>query len=242
MLSETSRREQFSILRVISRAWSSFRAIALKALLISALFGMAPEVVVASLVPPGDLGSYGVFNIPLMLTSLFAQAGLMWAALRVQDGGLPSFSDTVAAGAKNFVGLFGVSLLAGLAILLGLVLLIIPGLYLMTVLSVAGPARIERQQKTASVFDESIQLTKGVRWRVFALLVIGLVVFLGALLVLGFGLAFVPEDLLWADRLIVTPATTAAFLLVSSFGTASLYHELRWGAGTSAGVMAEVFE
>jgi hypothetical protein len=73
---------------------------------------------------------------------------------------------------RRFATLFVLAILLAILWIVGFVLLIVPCLILMTVTYVAIPAfQIEGRGPVASI-KRSIQLTKGYRWKVFALLLI----------------------------------------------------------------------
>lgn len=64
------------------------------------------------------------------------------------------------------------SLLVGLAILVGLLVIVVPGIILMIALWVAVPAIVVERQSAVAGFKRSMELTAGSRWRLFGLLCI----------------------------------------------------------------------
>jgi uncharacterized membrane protein len=64
--------------------------------------------------------------------------------------------------------------LAGLGILLGLILLIIPGLYLLTRWSMIVPVIVLENRSASEAFGRSWELVRGNAWRMFGLIVITL--------------------------------------------------------------------
>ncbi|MDP9421941.1 MAG: hypothetical protein M3Q19_03755 [Pseudomonadota bacterium] len=69
-----------------------------------------------------------------------------------------------------FLPLVGLSLVTSVATTLGMLLLIIPGLMLMTAWSVAAPALIEERLGVIEAIERSNELTRGSRWKIFLLL------------------------------------------------------------------------
>jgi hypothetical protein len=63
-------------------------------------------------------------------------------------------------------------LLAGIGIGIGLILVIVPGLFLLTIWSVIGPAIVVERVGAIDAFGRSSHLTKGDRWPVFGVIVI----------------------------------------------------------------------
>jgi hypothetical protein len=68
--------------------------------------------------------------------------------------------------------LIGAGLLAGLGIVIGLILLIVPGLYLLTIWAVISPVIIIEGARVGESFGRSQSLVKGNGWQVFGTVVI----------------------------------------------------------------------
>ncbi|MGE0422821.1 MAG: hypothetical protein AB7O88_11180 [Reyranellaceae bacterium] len=80
----------------------------------------------------------------------------------------------------------GVAILAGLGIGLGMILLIVPGLFLMTMWAVAIPAAVIERSGVGASFTRSSNLTEGRRWRVFGVMVVSWIV----VMAIAIGIAF----------------------------------------------------
>ena len=157
---------------VLDQAWQMYKAharhlltiafvIYLGAGLLAALFGLAGRV--------GDVFGF--------LVSVFA-AFLLQAALTkaVQDeleGRTDlSIGDTVTA-ATPFLGSVAIaSVLAGIAITIGLFLLIVPGLILLTIWALIIPVIVIERSGALESFGRSQQLVRGRGWYVFGTLVL----------------------------------------------------------------------
>ncbi|MCB1443925.1 MAG: DUF975 family protein [Methyloceanibacter sp.] len=88
---------------------------------------------------------------------------------------------------KPFWNFFAASVLASLAVGIGLVLLIVPGLIAMVLFMFATLLVIDRGLGPVEAMQESMRLTKGYRWPLFGLiLLLALVIFVGVL-ALGVG-------------------------------------------------------
>jgi hypothetical protein len=116
-----------------------------------------------------------------------------------------------------------VSILAGIGIAIGLVLLIVPGLVLLTFWSVVAPVTVLERPGVLAAFKRSWQLVKGSAWQVFGVIVLFLLIFIaiGAVLgVIGAILGDVGEVVLgWVGSVITAPLVALA--------SAVLYFELK---------------
>jgi hypothetical protein len=75
------------------------------------------------------------------------------------------------------------SILRGIGIVIGFILLIIPGLYLLTIWSVTSPAIVAERQGAIAAFGRSHELVKGDGWPVFATIVLAFLITLGVSIV-----------------------------------------------------------
>jgi uncharacterized membrane protein len=83
-------------------------------------------------------------------------------------------------GLSRFLPLIGLAFVAGFLIVLGLILLIIPGLILYTMWFVGVPACVVERLGPWTSLRRSRNLTKGCRWKLFALALLLLVASLGS--------------------------------------------------------------
>ncbi|KEQ51632.1 hypothetical protein [Sphingobium chlorophenolicum] len=191
-----------------------------------------------------SLGSYAVF----LMLSMLAQGGLVRAAIAHAEGERASLAQCIGTGLSVAVPLIGLSILMILGVLVGSMLLIVPGVILYLMWSVAVPALVAEEQGVFAAFSRSRALTKGVRWRIFGLQVLMVVlIFLfsavvGAVVMAG-GMASVqglarPGPL----TLIFSGVSNTLFIAFWSTAQANLYLGLRaWKDGPQAGRLAEIF-
>ena len=178
---------------------------------------------------------------------LLAQAAIMHMAVRDVAGEPVSPGESLRAGANAFGGLFVLNLALNLGVVLGLLLLVVPGLYLAVIWSVLLPVYLMERLKMSACFERSDFLVRGNRWRVAGLFLIMAVLVLAGLLFTGLatlGLTFVGVS---ADgvaaQLLINGVASSIAILAFGVGSGVLYAELRrLREGRVAGhSLAEVF-
>jgi hypothetical protein len=91
----------------------------------------------------------------------------------VQDGRLDaSVGDLFRSVAPVVAPLIAVSFLAGIGIVIGLVLLIVPGLFLLTIWAVIAPVIVIERKGAIDSFGRSRELVRGHGWQVFGVIVV----------------------------------------------------------------------
>lgn len=171
-------------------------------------------------------GSIGV--ILIWVAAVAGQTALVHLAMNAQQRKPFSFGDSMLTGWRLFLPTLGISLLTSLGAALGLILLIVPGIILMVMWCVSMPARIHDGPGVVEAMQESAALTKGVRWQVFAmLLIVGIGLYIISLL--GTAPVLAAPEAAKVILGVVQPLTVGFSTLVTTFGTASLFHELKWG-------------
>jgi len=210
---------------VIGKAWDTYKAhwrhllpiafvvyvlISLLILLLGALLGWFGALV-------GSLVSIaGIF---------WLQGALVLAIDDVRDGRADlSISETLDRVSPRLGTLALAGLLAGIAIGLGLLLLIVPGLYLLTIWLVIIPAIMLEGCGVSESFGRSQQLVRGYGWSVFGVIVLTVLIFIGVAIV--FGVLDGVLDSRWASFAlnIVLQTLTAPFLALAWTTT---YYDLR---------------
>lgn len=116
-----------------------------------------------------------------------------------------------------------VSVLLGLGVAIGFILLIIPGLILMTLWSVVAPVTVLEHPGILAAFGRSRELVRGNGWAVFGVIV--LLYF--AVVVLSLLAGAVTAGLGSAGRALVQWAVTVLLAPVPALGASVLYFELR---------------
>lgn len=154
---------------------------------------------------------------PAGMASLAAQYYLTATALESSGAREPGAS-------SRFLGLWGMNIVSGLGILLGFVLLIVPGLYLAARWAAASPALLAGDEPAIASLGESWRLTEKSVW---AIMGVQLVIFVPVLFAaMGFVVMFeaiLPE---WGLSLILYLALFGGFA-VSWLASVAIYTLLR---------------
>ncbi len=176
-----------------------YRAHAWHLLAIAFVIYLITAVVVAVLALVGAFGSLLGEIIELVATFLL-QAALIKAVQDIRDGRADlSVSETVSAAVPYLWPVAVASILAGIAITIGLVLLIVPGLILITIWAVIIPVIVLERSGPLASFGRSRDLVRGHGWHVFGTLVLVFVIMIVVNIVLALIFAVLP--LLWRNGL-----------------------------------------
>ena len=100
------------------------------------------------------------------------QAAVTRATVSDLVGERPDFGACLKAGLALLLPMIGLSIVAGLGVGFATLLLIVPGLMLYIAWSVAVPAYVQERIGVFASFDRSRGLTRGSRWKIFAILVV----------------------------------------------------------------------
>ena len=150
------------------------------------LFLVAMLIVCAINLLPVLFDSFVVAVVSLVLTMVVA-LGIMRMSLRFVDGDRGELIDLFET-FPFVVSYLVASIVVGIAVMVGFILLIIPGLILSVRLQLYGWAVIDRQAGAFNAISESWEITRGAFWKLIGFwLVLAGVNILG-LLALGIGL------------------------------------------------------
>lgn len=116
-------------------------------------------------------------------------AVILYATFRHMRGRPVRLPEAIASVLSRSSALLGIMFLGTLGTMIGLILLIVPGVFLMVIWYVAGAACIAEKLGVRQSLRRSRELTKGFRWRIFAL-----VLLIIAATVIGGGLALAAQE------------------------------------------------
>jgi hypothetical protein len=209
---------------VLGEAWGLYKSHARHLLTISLIVYVAVGIISAVLI-----AAFGWFGV--LLATFASLVGLFWvqgalveAVQDVRDGRADlSLGDTFRRVQPRLPAIAGASFLAGIGIAIGFLLLIVPGLILMTFWSVIVPVIVLERTGALKSFERSQQLVRGNGWNVFGLMVL---IFL-VLLVVGIGLGVIlipfPEGAQSFLSNLISGTITAPFIALA---WTLLYHRL----------------
>jgi hypothetical protein len=197
---------------VLSEAWQMYRAHAWHLLAIAFVIYVAAAVIAAVLALAGAAGAL-LGSVVELFAAFLLQAALVKAVQDVRDGREDlSIGETVSAATPSLWSVAAASILAGIAITIGLALVIVPGLWLITIWAVIVPVIVIENSGALASFGRSRQLVRGHGWHVFGTLVLVFVIMLVTDLVLG--IIFLALPLIWRSGLstIISGTLVAPFL------------------------------
>ena len=199
-----------------------------------AVLVFAPWIACQFLFPdPADRSSYSTWrNICMfLLQSLLSYVligAVTFGVVQQMRGEPQSFDTSVAMGLRSFFGVLGTGLLCGLRILIGFILLYVPGIIESIRLYVAIPVAIIEGTGGSGAVRRSIDLTAGSRWPIFGAVLLMVVVTLGLSAVGGYVIDTTFSDashaLVWLEIAIVVMTSTFSATLA-----AVCYALLRYG-------------
>ena len=166
-----------------------------------------------------------IVAILAVIGSFVVTAALVEAVADIRDGRADlSVSETLSRGLSRIGSVAGASILGGIAIGIGLILLIVPGLILITWWAVIIPVIVLEHVGTFDSFSRSRELVRGFDWQVFGVIVIQFLIFIGFGIVLAIVLAPFPEEVSSFLSNVVSGAFTGPF---AALVTTLLYFRLK---------------
>ncbi len=200
---------------VLDEAWRMYKAHAKHLLAIAFIIYLIAAVIAALLALAGGTIGIVLGSLVEIIAAFVLQATLIKAVQDVRDGRVDlSIGDTVRAATPYIAPVAGASVLAGIAIAIGLFLIIVPGLFLITIWAVIVPVIVLERSGALASFGRSQQLVRGRGWHVFATLVLVYVILLVVNLVLGLIFSALPHALSNGLSSIISGTLIAPFLAV----------------------------
>jgi hypothetical protein len=251
---------KFSIGQVIQRTFGAIGRNFVTFFVLAIVLGGVPAVIsqfiAGSFSEAAMMGEMGadvwIPYIGSMLLSLAAGYVLLGAlthgAIVDLNGRRPSIGECLSTGVRHVLPLIALAILTGFGVFLGLLLLIIPGIFLALMWSVAAPAYVVERPGIIAAFGRSAELTKNHRWAILGLFVIYFIVafVIGIVMAIPMGLAAAADPMAAATNpvsLVLLLLLSALTTMIGTVGAASLYYELRTiKDGVGADALASVFE
>jgi hypothetical protein len=178
---------------VINESWQLYKAQARHLLTIAFVVYLITGIISALLEELGGFFGLLLAVLVLIIAVFLLQAALVTAVQDVRDGRVDlSVGQTFSTAAQFIPSVAGASILAGIAITFGLILLIIPGLALITIWCLIVPVIVLERAGALTSFGRSQQLVRGHFWNVFGTLFLLFLIQLAVKFVLGVIFSFMP--------------------------------------------------
>ena len=217
---------------VIGEAWRLYRAHLRHLLSIS--FVVYLGVALLSLVLTALITWVGaiIAAIVSIIALFWVQGALVEAVQDVMDGRADlSLGETFQRVRSRIPAIAVASILAGLGIVIGLILLVVPGLVLLTWWVLIIPVIVLEGKSAGEAFSRSRELVRGHGWSVFGVIVLTFLLLVAFSIVLSLVLTPVADWLQSFISNIVSGTLTAPFIAVV---WTLLYHRLRGTAPAPA--------
>ena len=171
---------------VLDEAWRMYRAHAAHLLIIAFVIYLVAAVIAGLLSLIGHVIGPLLGSVVELFAAFLLQATLIKAVQDVRDGRADlSLGETVNAATPYIWPVAGASILAGIAITIGLILLIVPGLFLITIWAVVIPVIVLERSGVFAAFGRSQQLVRGNGWHLFGTLVVVFIILIVVDIVFG---------------------------------------------------------
>jgi len=165
---------------VLDEAWTLFTRFFLRffliALVVFAAINLLYALVVAAISSDNNGAAIALAILGLataVIGATWLQGAFVYAVQDARDGTFDSsMGEIFARVAPSILPLLGAGLLAGLGIALGLLLLIVPGLILLTLWAVIAPVVVIEKRPVFEAFGRSRELVRGHGWTVFFVVII----------------------------------------------------------------------
>jgi hypothetical protein len=166
----------------------------------------------------------GIGIVLAMVLGLLSQAVMLHAAFQAMRHRPVSLGDSLKVGLARVIPILLLAIVMGFLMMLGFLLLLVPGLILMTMWWVGTPACVVERTGPWSSLKRSAALTKGHRWKVFGLIILLFIINLIVSQILEVVLLLVGNDLLSILARLLWGALYGAYYAISVVIT---YHDLR---------------
>jgi hypothetical protein len=147
----------------------------------------------------------------------------------VRDGRLDDSMGELFSAALPYVGTLILNgIIYGIAVTIGFVLLIVPGLILVTIWAVVAPSIVVENRGAIEAFGRSRELVRGNGWPVFGVVVLAfLIIVAGSVIAGGIGAAIADD----AGRIILQAIASVLLVPIGALVSAILFYDLGGGAG-----------
>jgi hypothetical protein len=222
---------------VIREAWEQYKAhwqhLLPLALVVYLILGLVSLLLVILLGWFGALlgavvGIIGVF---------WLQGALVEAVSDIRDGRADLTMGQTFGRAQQHIGTLAIAgILAGLAVAVGLLLLIVPGLYLLTIWSVLIPVIVLERRRVMEAFGRSRELVSGNGWNAFGVIVICFLILIGVSILVRIATFWLGGDFGEYVRSVISNTIGIPFLALALTNMYFRLREVKEPAAAAVGV------
>ncbi|HEY2078240.1 MAG TPA: hypothetical protein VGH53_18065 [Streptosporangiaceae bacterium] len=200
---------------VLGESWQLYRTYARHLLTIAVIVYVIAAIVSAVLELTGGIFGALLGFLVTIVAAFLLTAALVKAVQDVRDGTVNLSVGQTLSAATPFIGPVAIAaILAGIAVAIGLFILIIPGLFLLTVWCLIVPVIVLEGTGPFDSFGRSWQLVKGHFWNVFGILFMVFLILFVVDVVLGLVFSALPLFLAHFLSSVVGGTLIAPFIAV----------------------------
>jgi hypothetical protein len=166
--------QKLDVARVFERIFEIYRD-QFTLLIPAALVVFVPVAIISGLIYSGDTGILGGLLVAAIATiaTYWFQGMVVEAARDILDGQRDHSVGSLLSSVTPVLGpLILAGILAGIGIGIGLILIIVPGLFLLTIWAVIAPVIVIERRGAIDSFGRSRELVRGHGWQVFGVIVV----------------------------------------------------------------------
>jgi uncharacterized membrane protein len=180
----------------------------------------------------GPVASPGLNLLDRLLTivgSVYVTGAMIRVVSEAYLGRTPSFRDAMRFSSEKFGPIFGAQILSGIVTFLATLLLVVPGIIVACGYSVTAQAAALESSPSGGPLQRSWSLTKGAKWKAFALWLVSVGLFLVVDVGMGVLSGFLAEGMVVLDTVVVVfmACVSLAIYPVVSCVFTIFYYDLR---------------
>lgn len=248
-------RRRFDVGQVFERTFGAIGANGLSLFLVALVLVALPQAALvwgqSELIGGSDLMTAGLLVgffafIVSILCNVVMQGVVTHSVVADLQGRKTSVGESLTVALRSFWGLLAVGIVSGLAIMLGLILLVVPGVLIFLIWFVAGPVIVAERAGVWQALQRSRDLTRNHRWWLLLLAVVYVVLSWVIAAVVGLiGMAvsgFDASGELTIVTLVFGPVAQAITTLLWGAVVAATYVELRAVKEGGGSTIAAIFD